>query len=166
MNHRLLRILLHCIWNLAFDIFVHSAFVFYIHQCKFSRCQDKNIYLILPQTNKWNYWMFVLNSRWHTIQGATYLMGFVGPIECMSPCCLLVYCFNVDIDLQWLSAVRCIFSGTPVSSTNKTDRHDITEILLKVAFNTKTLTPNPKHCTNCEQNMLKFVFPIFWLERS
>jgi hypothetical protein len=26
--------------------------------------------------------------------------------------------------------------GTPVSSTNKTDRHDITEILLKVAFNT------------------------------
>ena len=26
--------------------------------------------------------------------------------------------------------------GTPVSSTNKTDRHDITEILLKVALNT------------------------------
>jgi hypothetical protein len=25
---------------------------------------------------------------------------------------------------------------TPVSSTNKTDRHDITEILLKVALNT------------------------------
>jgi hypothetical protein len=27
-------------------------------------------------------------------------------------------------------------SGTPVSSTNKTDRHDIAEILLKVALNT------------------------------
>ena len=26
--------------------------------------------------------------------------------------------------------------GRPVSSTNKTDRHDITEILLKVALNT------------------------------
>jgi hypothetical protein len=26
--------------------------------------------------------------------------------------------------------------GTPVSSTHKTDCHDITEILLKVAFNT------------------------------
>jgi hypothetical protein len=25
--------------------------------------------------------------------------------------------------------------GTPVSPTNKTDRHDITEILLKVALN-------------------------------
>jgi hypothetical protein len=31
--------------------------------------------------------------------------------------------------------------GTTVSSTNKTDHHDITEILLKVALNTITLTP-------------------------
>ena len=30
--------------------------------------------------------------------------------------------------------------GTPVSSINKTDRHDITDILLQVAFNTTTLT--------------------------
>jgi hypothetical protein len=30
------------------------------------------------------------------------------------------------------------FPGPPVSSTNKTDRHDITEILLKVALNTIT----------------------------
>jgi hypothetical protein len=29
-----------------------------------------------------------------------------------------------------------VFSGTPFSSTNKTDRDDITEILLKVALNT------------------------------
>ena len=28
------------------------------------------------------------------------------------------------------------FSGSSVSSTNKTDRHDITEIVLKVALNT------------------------------
>ena len=33
--------------------------------------------------------------------------------------------------------------GPPVSSTNKTDHHDITEILLKVALSTITLTPNP-----------------------
>ena len=37
---------------------------------------------------------------------------------------------------------RSVFSrGTSVSSTNKTDRHDITEILLKVALNTINLTP-------------------------
>jgi hypothetical protein len=32
--------------------------------------------------------------------------------------------------------------GTLVSSTNKTDHHDIAEILLKVAVNTITLTPD------------------------
>ena len=32
------------------------------------------------------------------------------------------------------------FLGTSVSSTNKTDRHDTTEILLKVALNTIVLT--------------------------
>ena len=31
--------------------------------------------------------------------------------------------------------------GTPVSSTNKTDPHDITEILLKVALSTLTHKP-------------------------
>ena len=36
---------------------------------------------------------------------------------------------------QWFSP------RTPVSSTNKTDRNDITEILLKVVLNTTTLIP-------------------------
>jgi hypothetical protein len=34
-----------------------------------------------------------------------------------------------------LAAGQCFSQGTPVSSTNKTYRHDITEILLKVALN-------------------------------
>ena len=41
---------------------------------------------------------------------------------------------------QWLATCRWFSPGTPVSSTNKTDRQDITEILLKVALNTITLT--------------------------
>jgi hypothetical protein len=36
---------------------------------------------------------------------------------------------------QWHATGRWFSPGSPVSSTNKTDRHDITEILLKVAFN-------------------------------
>jgi hypothetical protein len=43
---------------------------------------------------------------------------------------------------EWLAASRWFSPGTPVSSTNKTDRHDIAEILLKVALNIKTLTPS------------------------
>jgi hypothetical protein len=37
---------------------------------------------------------------------------------------------------QWLATGRWFSPGHPVSSNNKTHRHDITEILLKVALNT------------------------------
>jgi hypothetical protein len=39
-----------------------------------------------------------------------------------------------DKDCQWLAAGRWAFPGIPVSFTDKIDRHDITEILLKVAL--------------------------------
>jgi hypothetical protein len=41
--------------------------------------------------------------------------------------------------IMWLAAYRWFSLGTPVSSTSKTDRYDITEILLKVALSTLTL---------------------------
>jgi hypothetical protein len=41
-----------------------------------------------------------------------------------------------------LQQVGGFLRGPPVSSTNKTDRHDITEILLKVALNTIKQTHN------------------------
>jgi hypothetical protein len=37
-----------------------------------------------------------------------------------------------------------LLGGTPTSSTTKTDRHDIAEILLKVALNTKTQSKSTK----------------------
>jgi hypothetical protein len=37
---------------------------------------------------------------------------------------------------QWLATGRWFSQGTSFSSTNKTDRHDITEILLKSVLNT------------------------------
>ena len=43
---------------------------------------------------------------------------------------------------QWLVTGRRFSSDNPISSTNKTDRHNITEILLKVAFN--IINPNYK----------------------
>ena len=45
---------------------------------------------------------------------------------------------------QWLATGRWLCSGTPFSSTNKTDRHNITEILMKVALST---TNQPNHQT-------------------
>jgi hypothetical protein len=45
---------------------------------------------------------------------------------------------------QWLTAGRWFSPGPAVSSTNKTDRHDITIILLKVALNTITHLAHPE----------------------
>ena len=42
---------------------------------------------------------------------------------------------------QWLEEGLWFYPGTLVSSTNETDRHDITEILLKVSL--KHHNPNP-----------------------
>jgi hypothetical protein len=44
---------------------------------------------------------------------------------------------------QLLAHGRWFSPGTLASSTTKASRHDIAEILLKVALNTTTLTPNP-----------------------
>ena len=57
---------------------------------------------------------------------------------------------------QWLAAGRWFSPGTPISSTNKSDRHDITDILLKVALN--TIKPNqPKN-----QSIFIFIFYASW----
>jgi hypothetical protein len=44
--------------------------------------------------------------------------------------------FNYHKVRQWLATVRWFSPGSPVSSTKKTDRDDLTEILLKVTLNT------------------------------
>ena len=44
---------------------------------------------------------------------------------------------NIELNLsQWLATGWCFSPGPAVSSTNKTNCHDITEISLKVALNT------------------------------
>ena len=54
---------------------------------------------------------------------------------------------------QLFATGRWFSPGTPVSSTNKTDRHDITEMLLKVALITIKLT-KPMSAFNVVPNFL------------
>ena len=74
---------------------------------------DKNLWFI------WEYWNNSKNRYHQAIQH--YVIKFVSDAQ------------------QVCGFLR---QGTLVSSTNKTDRHDITEILLKGALNTITLTHN------------------------
>jgi hypothetical protein len=52
---------------------------------------------------------------------------------------------------------------SPVSSSNKTDRHDITEILLNVVLNTKTLTPTLQRHDHALFNLSFEIAAIFFL---
>jgi len=71
-------------------------------------------------------------GRWsesiiHIWQRSRQALRYVHVSKFIRNCCFLPFV------CQWFSP------GTPVSSTNKTDHHDIAEILLKVVLNTITL---------------------------
>ena len=57
---------------------------------------------------------------------------------------------------QWFSPGTC----TPISSNNKTDHHDITEILLKVTLNTIYLPTSSVYCDIWQA--FQYSFYIFW----
>jgi hypothetical protein len=92
--------------------------------------------------NFWSTPKLVLGLSWSWSYGSwiyNYLCN-----QCLSPLTLWVriqlkrggfdttLCDNV---CQWLAAGQWFSPGTPVSSTNNIDRHEITEILLKVVLN-------------------------------
>jgi hypothetical protein len=63
---------------------------------------------------------------------------------------------------QWFATGRWVSPRTPVSSTNKTDCHDRTDILLKVVLNTidKTTTATTNHVNDNfvkQQNSMQFI---------
>jgi hypothetical protein len=82
----------------------------------------------------WSYGSWIYNDLWN---------------RCLSPLMLWVWillrvrCTTLcDKVCQWLQAVWWLSPGTPVSSTNKSGRYDITERVLKVTLNTINLI----HC--------------------
>jgi hypothetical protein len=85
----------------------------------------------------------------HVRNNIVILMGAVGVDT--------TFCDKV---CQRFTAGRWFSPGTPVSSTNKTDSHDITEILLKTVLSTINQTSN--HLIRMESSFLKSV-SVIWL---
>ena len=93
------------------------------------------LYILMLPTCSWSYGSWIYNYLCNQCQSPLKLWvrtplgrGVLDTTSCDKVC-------------QWLAAGWPWFSsGTLVSSTNKTDCHNITEILLKVALNTITLT--------------------------
>jgi len=99
-----------------------------------AKTDEEMLFFSQGQSWSWSYGSWIYN----------YLCN-----QCLSPLTLWVWTplrrSILDTTLydkvcQWLAPGRLFSPGTRVSSTNKTDGHDITEILLKVALNTITLT--------------------------
>jgi hypothetical protein len=110
------RSLIYCCWINMNNSWCESLYTITIH-----------IYLRGPSW-LWSYGSWIYN----------YLFN-----QCLSPLMLWVWisikarCTTLcDKVCQWLATGRWFSLGPPVSSTNKTDHYDITEILQKMALNT------------------------------
>jgi hypothetical protein len=98
-------------------------------------------YYIYISSRPWsNMWEWLSWSWWYD----SWIYNFLSN-QCLSPLKFWVRTPSwrgvLDTTLrdkvwQWLATGQWFSPGTPVSSTNKTNHHDITEILLKVALNT------------------------------
>jgi hypothetical protein len=107
-------------------------------------------------------------SSW--CQNLWYLFCFVLHLYLLFCCCLFYYLYSMASSrkvCQWLGAGRWFSPGIPVSSTNKTDRHDITEILLKIKHHNPNHNPimnnNPAHSENKrEESKDACIKKLYW----
>jgi hypothetical protein len=133
-----------CICVILLCVFVWSYFVYL---CDLTLC----ICVILLCVFVWSYFVYLCGltlciwPSWSWSNGS-WIYNLCN--QCLSPLTLWVRITlrrdELDKTLcnkvcQWLVAGRWFSPGTPVPSTNKTVRHDLAEILLKVVFNTITL---------------------------
>ena len=87
------------------------------------------VYISFTGTGIWYIYIYILIITLYVLSvgfGNVFFILYIDQLYRKCGMLALYLCLTIG---WWLS------SGIPVSSTNKTDRHDITEILLKVALN-------------------------------
>jgi len=83
----------------------------------------------------WSYGSWIYNYLWNQCLSPLMLWVRILLRQCVLDTTLC------DKVCHWLATGQWFSPGTPVFSTNKTDYHDITEILLKMMLNTINLKP-------------------------
>ena len=106
----------------------------YQRSCHYTIPGDKQLSQVLPFHYSWGDKQLSKVLPFHYSWWLSSLMLWVR-ISIRAMCTTLC-----DKVCQWLATDRWFSPGPPVSSTNKIDRHDISEILLKVTLN--TIKPN------------------------
>ena len=95
------------------------------------------------------------------VVGFTICNQYLSPLKLWVRTPFMARCTRYNIMwCHWLATCRWFSPGSLVSSTNKTDRHNITEILLKVALNTINLNPDLQYYTTSSTKgiIIKFVY--------
>ena len=67
----------------------------------------------------------------------------------------MTFITHVEFSISMTSSGRWFSRGPPVSTTNKTDLHDITEILLKVTLNTIKQKTNKQTNKQCHDSFIR-----------
>ena len=120
--------------------------------CKLNLCTNLNQYNIAIQALYHSIWNSISNGNYVQVRlhGGWFLrmcfvlfLHFVDQTPYTYP--KVLGTTLRDKVCQWLAAGRWFSTGTSVYSTNKTDRYDITNILLKVALNTISLSLAQHH---------------------
>jgi hypothetical protein len=87
----------------------------------------------------------VVISCWLDLQLPMQLVPITTKVVSSNSTHGIVHSIDFVIVCQWLATGQWFSLGASVSSTNETDCQVITEILLKVALNTITLTSHNRH---------------------
>ena len=102
-------------------------------------------YIFIGAVVLWSYSSWIYNYMYLLRNQCLSPLMLWGRISIMARCTTLC-----DKVCQWLATGRWFSPSPPVSSTNKTDCHDITEILLRVALSTiNQTTKRVSYCLVC-----------------
>jgi hypothetical protein len=112
-----------------FVLFINIGGIVDHHCLSFRFKIERSFYLVRP-SRSWSYGSCIYNYLCNQYLSLLKLLVRIPPRRGVLDTTLS------DKVCQWFAAGQWYSPGTTVFSTNKTDHHDITEILLKVALNT------------------------------
>ena len=102
----------------------------------------RQIKILCMDMIEWHVWhlLLLMRNSWQYFTWHLYHLNDTQGIQLMLWIRFVHDTTLCDKVYQWLAAGQWFSPGSPASSTNKTDRLDITEILLKVALSTIILS--------------------------